>query len=973
MQLLPFQQSIQNDIRNNKSCLIVLSKGLGTFHVIYNYLSTLEISTGNIIIILNLSLPEIESFKLFALSMDYRQDRGNPTEMIDNNTILSKKLIIINSGVNLSRRKEFYHRGGIFIVTSRILLTDLLSERLEISSIKGMVVFNAESLNIRNWNDAFILQLYKSKHPNGFIKGISQRPEILNQGYFGPGVAMRYLGTVDLFLYPRTHISVNDSLKYSRGIKVIEKAVRATENFYEIQKCIQILIEKGLHEIFKLDPNIELNLCELLYYSPKKLKNKIESITQDLWCKMTFRLHQIAKDIVSMRSLLDLLYLLDAVEFFFYLEYLRSSKLIDPSWILTTEFESLYKASRSRIFKVNNGKGKSNDQLECPFSLCLEVNPIHIQLFDVILNLGKELTKEEISILIQENGSSNYISIGKNINDQTPNQVICEEFDENENDDDKSGDSRRNEQNVEIYSKLLNCNIIQTKQLPEYRVLLVVPDDLCFNIIEIEQLLLNGPQYFSTMKLTEILQNIETGLSPPQSNIISKAMPFFGIPACSDSSQKSNSLHQLRLIFSKLIKCSSDNQHTYSFKDTVIHSINSKSIPERNYLDEIIENNGINPKIIISYSNANIQGKFWNAISSYSPHLIVMLDPEISIIREIELYAAIFGEKSKIALKVILLTIQNSIRHERFLDTIKNEEISWESLERHKKTLVVPLSDFTENEILSKLSFSSINQDKPEHENGFQRVIVDIREFRSPLPYQLFCKGIKVIPMTLEIGDYVISRDVCIERKSLQDLINSLNNGRLFTQLQWISRHYSVPVILIELNQLTEQLNHHGKQHNFTPIKSNSLDIYTKLILLVRHIPNIKFVWSSNSSFSSLIILRLKNNREQPNLQIASTINTGILDINYNDITVDEYKKTVKKGKKRKFTSDTSKSSYYATTFLMHLPGINSKNIKVITSKFCSIKEIFNASLETLTYHLGASNGTSLFRTLHEDCSEIYV
>lgn len=245
-----------------------------------------------------------------------------------------------------------------------------------------------------------------------------------------------------------------------------------------------------------------------------------------------------------------------------------------------------------------------------------------------------------------------------------------------------------------------------------------------------------------------------------------------------------------------------------------------------------------------------------------------------------------------------------------------------------------------------------------------------MREFRSSLPYQLFCKGVKVIPMSLEIGDYVISRDVCIERKSLQDLTNSLNNGRLFTQLQWISRHYSVPVVLIELNSLTELLNHQGAQHSFTPIKSNSNDIYLKLVLLVRHIPNIKFIWSSNSSFSSLIILHIKSNREQPNLQAAGALNTGILNINSGETATDKCTKHGKQGKKRKISSDSSKSSYYATTFLRHLPGVNARNIKVLTSNFCSIKEVFSAPLEMLTYHLGVSNGTSLFRALHEDYSE---
>ncbi|KAH8584219.1 RAD1 [Cryptosporidium sp. chipmunk genotype I] len=981
MRLLPFQKSMLNDIDSNKSCLIILSKGLGVFNIVYNYLKNIEINAGNSIFILNLSIPEVDCFKQFVNNMDQKQLDKNVDALTKNNHLLSNKLVIINSEMNLNKRKAFYNKGGIHIVTSRILLTDLLSERLDFSHIDGIILFNAESLNVRNWNDAFILQLFKSKNPNGFIKGISQRPETLNQGYFGPGIAMRYLGATELFLYPRTNTIVEESFKLSQEIKVIEKSVKATEYFYIIQKCIKILLEKGLHEILKLNPNIEVTVFDLLYNSPKKLKNKIESITQDLWCKMTPKHKQITKDIISIRNLLEFLYLLDASEFFFCLECIRSSKLIDSSWMLTTEFETLYKVSRSRIFRVTNESSINSSRTESPFSLCLEVNPVYIQLIDLILNIGKELTEDDISILLKENNSYEKQSIKKNVelsydlnsfeknsDKNINNETIFEETDCIEYDPEKTYCSKINEKGIEICSKILENNNL-AHQLPEYRVLLIVPDEFCLTTTEIEFLVLNGPQNFSAMKLIETFQNIELDLASTTSNITSKIISSFGASIKTNSNEKIHSFNQLKLVLSKLIKNTSDLQYSYSSKNTTISSIPNLSIPGNNGLEQIIKNNRINPKIIITNPSANIQGKFWNILSLHSPHLIIMLDPDISLLREIELFTAISEKNIRLSIKVIMITIQNSFRHEKLLNTIKNEELSWISLERHKKTLVVPLSDITEGEILTKLNFSSICQDLSRDENNIQKIIVDIREFRSSLPYQLFCKGVKIIPMSLEIGDYVISRDVCIERKSLPDLANSLTNGRLFTQLQWISKHYSIPVILIELNSSTELLNHQGMQQNFLPMKYNSNDIYLRLILLARHFPNIKFIWSSNSSFSSLIILHIKKNREQPNLKDASTLNTGILKEN-DDIKLEKYKKSTEKRKKRKVSSDSTKSNYYATTFLRNLPGINTKNIKVLTSNFCSIKEIINAPLEKLIYHLGISYGTSVFRALHEDYSE---
>lgn len=44
--------------------------------------------------------------------------------------------------------------------------------------------------------------------------------------------------------------------------------------------------------------------------------------------------------------------------------------------------------------------------------------------------------------------------------------------------------------------------------------------------------------------------------------------------------------------------------------------------------------------------------------------------------------------------------------------------------------------------------------------------------------------GFSIIPMTLEVGDYVLSPTMCFERKSIPDLYGSFNSGRLFHQVR---------------------------------------------------------------------------------------------------------------------------------------------------------------------------------------------
>jgi DNA excision repair protein ERCC-4 len=65
-------------------------------------------------------------------------------------------------------------------------------------------------------------------------------------------------------------------------------------------------------------------------------------------------------------------------------------------------------------------------------------------------------------------------------------------------------------------------------------------------------------------------------------------------------------------------------------------------------------------------------------------------------------------------------------------------------------------------------------------------VIIDMREFNSELPTVIYKRGIDLLAATLEVGDYVLSPDICVERKALDDLAQSLTNGRIFKQVEQV-------------------------------------------------------------------------------------------------------------------------------------------------------------------------------------------
>ncbi len=80
------------------------------------------------------------------------------------------------------------------------------------------------------------------------------------------------------------------------------------------------------------------------------------------------------------------------------------------------------------------------------------------------------------------------------------------------------------------------------------------------------------------------------------------------------------------------------------------------------------------------------------------------------------------------------------------------------------------------------------------------RVYADIREERSNIPKLLENEGILVIRRRLDIGDYLVSENVVVERKSVTDFVSSLFDGRLFDQARRLRETYDNVYYIVEGN-----------------------------------------------------------------------------------------------------------------------------------------------------------------------------
>ena len=90
-------------------------------------------------------------------------------------------------------------------------------------------------------------------------------------------------------------------------------------------------------------------------------------------------------------------------------------------------------------------------------------------------------------------------------------------------------------------------------------------------------------------------------------------------------------------------------------------------------------------------------------------------------------------------------------------------------------------------------------------------IFVDMRETRAGVAKFLAKAGVDLKLQNLEIGDYVVSDRVCIERKTTLDFLDSLINKRrnLFDQIHRMKSEYENPLLIIEGESVYGQRNVH--------------------------------------------------------------------------------------------------------------------------------------------------------------------
>jgi len=354
------------------------------------------------------------------------------------------------------------------------------------------------------------------------------------------------------------------------------------------------------------------------------------------------------------------------------------------------------------------------------------------------------------------------------------------------------------------------------------------------------------------------------------------------------------------------------------------------------------------------------------------PQHIILYDGDVAAVRTIEQYSETLtptGENKHEQLRVYYLHYNDSITHYSYLRQIRRENEAWERIIETKRTSSNNrlTQTLTEEEISLARDISAL----PSVDGALSRVgkgrarpsildsvegrtvAVDVREFRSGLPAALHSAGLRLAPLTLTVGDYVISKNVVVERKAPGDLRSSLNSGRLYSQMEAMDLYYKIPTLLVEFDD--------SKRNGEFTLMTDANDlmseprtesIISKLAVLTMKFNRARYLWARNPKETVEVFKAIKA-FDNDVVDCRTAVEFGGND------EVDKQLGVYEDGGAEDDDDEGANST--AVALLVKLPGVNTGNVKKIMALCDNLAELSELSKEELKLAMGVANANRLW------------
>jgi DNA excision repair protein ERCC-4 len=915
---LDFHKSIIRDLLS-EDALLVLGRGLGITVITANLLYALDVAGTR----RNQAGERIAKENLVLLiGADENENRRITEELwelseMSPSSSCSRGLNLINTETSSFKlRTEQYLQGGVFSVTSRILIVDMLSNAIDCSRITGIVVLHAHRITETS-TEAFILRVFRDRNKRGFIKGLSENPEAFSSAGLSPlATKMKLLQSRRVILWPRFHLEVTAALtgdinpdRHQHQNEVIEISVELSDSMKQMQSAIMECMEACISQVKRISAQLDTENWNLDVALTRDIVTMMRLQLDPIWHRISWRTKQVIRDLSILKQLLSGLLVLDSIGFYESLERIligdapdREQPTERSPWLAMDAAHSLFEVARHRVY--GERKNRSQTPSEPPQNdHRIEELPKWYHLANILEEIGadKAARGHDAHGLILVMASSRrtcrelrrYLKLLK-IGDQTY--------------DAQTYLQRRVGEH--LYWKGRMNSIRKGLQEDSRNILDSMPP--------VPEVRANGRGQPPTKRRRM------RGGSMSASTARSRGVQDDEIPI-NDDQQDIEALKSLQ---------NDENQEDHIFDDDAVVELVSE------YSSFEVLDNGT----LIVFEDFDVERND-RILEELQPSYVIMYEPDPTFLRQIEVQRATHPEKR---LRAYFMYYAESVEEQLYLSDVRREKDAFTKLIRERANMPIYLDtdeqDASQNSILKLVSTriaggglrTTATTEPP-------RVVVDIREFRSSLAWLLYSQNIQVVPVTLTVGDYIISPKICVERKSIRDLTGSLRDGRLYDQCEAMFRHYELPTLLIEFEEsksfsLEPFSDTPGGSASAETEKSLQESIQRKLAVLLLSFPKLKVIWSSSPHQSAAIFADLKSNQEEPDPELCAS---------YGLISRDEEVKVYNDA---------------AIDMLRAIPGVNHKNYAALINDVPNIKSLCSMSEEAIAKIIGRESAREIYK-----------
>jgi len=854
------------------------------------------------------------------------------------------------------KRKKLYERGCVAFVTTRIASVDLLSGRLDAKRVRGVIVCSAHRTTETS-GEGFVVRLFREGNRTGYVRAISDRPGQLTRGFNSVERCLKALMLTRIHLWPRFHLRVKEDLDATPP-EVVELRQPLSENVLKIQEAIVSVMDSCMSELKKsrfIDTS-DLTLESGLF---KSFDLILQRQLDKVWNVVPRTVKQIVYDLKTLRVLADALLQYDSVTFLKYLHALRASESRESMWLFTEAAHAIFEHAKKRVYLL---KRKTAVQPKGLGKRALPPQVSETDLLPVLEPMPKWTLVEEILDEIEDErvrgGDDLAVADVETVVDLTFSQPYA---------------SQEHTQTQTITYKqgatLIVCKGEHTARQIGYCIRFGA--DALMRVHWTDYLCNRGQNVASRVVKRQAggrggryggryggrhggRGRGEAPAAPrPMSRLerIQARMEGRDVDGETEASTSDGKNDEGKLLAAaaaaakkKLVGKTTSASKTTAKTSEVKRETAEDEKPLDDDNDDIIEIGETRQRATAKRDTDNIyiyaHERRVNLLNRIKPSFVVMYDPDASFIRELEVYQS---QHPETRVRVYFLVYDTSLEEQKYLSSIKRESAAFENLIRTKQHMAVPAEQEGRSDSQNPLPLSlpnSISRQRIEESREAStrkgggsltirttlEIIVDMREFMSALPCVLHSAGFKVRPTTLEVGDYILTPHMCVERKAIPDLIQSFASGRLVTQVESMCKHYKTPVLLIEFDG-AKAFALHAEADLPKFVGQNHL--ITKLVMLVTRFPKLRLLWSRSMHMTAEIFAMLKQVEPEPVLEDAQRVGVPEAD-----------------GSIHKLVEDDINDD--AVDLLRRLPGITERNYRKVMHKVESIEKLCGLTEEEI-------------------------